>query len=98
MRKRLPKPVDQNSVSSNWHERGFSCGMWADAPGQVWADFVHETDEIVMVVEGDIEFEIDGTRYRPRAGEELLITAGSSHTVRNLGKTEARWLYGYKRR
>src|SRR5579862_7679623 len=39
-------------------------------PGQVWADFVHDTDEVVMVVEGQVEFEIAGVTHRPRAGEE----------------------------
>ncbi|MFQ5670064.1 MAG: cupin domain-containing protein [Acidobacteriota bacterium] len=62
----------------------------------VWPDSVHGTVEIVMVVEGEVVFEIVGETHRPAAGEELLITAGASHTVRNLGKTESRWLYGYK--
>jgi len=50
-----------------------------------------------MVVEGDVEFEIDGKVHRPAPGEELLIPARAMHTVRNLGRTESRWLYGYKR-
>jgi hypothetical protein len=33
----------------------------------------------------------------PRAGEELLIPGGASHTVRNVGDTESRWLFGYER-
>ena len=89
--------VDQDAVSADWRRRGFSCGLWVDPPGQVWADFVHDTDEIVTVVEGEVEFEIDGETHRPRAGKELLIPAGARHTVRNLGKSESRWLYGYKR-
>jgi len=61
------------------------------------ADFGHDTDEVVIVVEGEVEFEIAGVTHRPRAGEELLIPAGARHTVRNLGTTESRWLYGYER-
>jgi quercetin dioxygenase-like cupin family protein len=87
--------VDRDAVAADWRIRGFSCGLWVDPPGQVWADFVHDTDEIVMVVEGEVEFEIAGVIHRPRAGEELLIPAGARHTVRNLGRTESRWLYGY---
>jgi mannose-6-phosphate isomerase-like protein (cupin superfamily) len=89
--------VDRDAVASDWRQRGFSCGLWVDPPGQVWADYVHGTDEVVMVVEGEVEFEIDGKRHRPQPGQELLIPAGATHTVRNLGKTESRWLYGYKR-
>ena len=90
--------VDQNAVAVDWRRRGFSCGLWVDPPGQVWADFVHDTDEVVMVVEGEVEFEIASVIHRPRAGEEVLIPAGAQHTVRNLGTTESRWLYGYRRR
>jgi quercetin dioxygenase-like cupin family protein len=54
---------------------------------------VHDTDEIVMVVEGDVEFEIDGQAHRPphrpSPGEELLIPAHARHTVRNLGRGES---------
>ena len=27
----------------------------------------------------------------------LFIPAGAKHTVRNVGRTESRWLYGYRR-
>ncbi len=93
----MHSPVDQSSVAARWRERGFSCDLWIDAPGQVWADYVHEVDELVMVVQGEVEFEIDGVVYRPDLGEELLIPARANHTVRNIGGTESRWLYGYKR-
>jgi quercetin dioxygenase-like cupin family protein len=55
-------------------------------------------DELVMVLEGDVEFEIDGHVRRPSVGQELLIPKGIIHTVRNIGKTTSRWLYGYKTR
>ncbi len=89
--------VDQNAVAKHWTERGFSCALWVDPPGQVWADFVHDVDEVVMVVGGEVEFEIEGRRHHPAPGEELLIPAGAAHTVRNLGQGESRWLYGYGR-
>lgn len=61
--------VDQGSVARSWRERGFSCDLWVDPPGQIWEDYVHETDELVMVVEGEVEFEIDGKVHRPSPGE-----------------------------
>ena len=90
--------VDRNAVAKRWRERGFSCGLWIDAPGQVWADYAHDVDELVMVVEGDVELVIDGNVHRLAPGEELLIPARARHTVRNVGARESRWLYGYKRR
>ncbi len=89
--------VDQKKVKEDWNRRGFSCGLWIDPPGREWADFVHDTDELVMVLEGEQEFEMNGKRYRPKVGEELLIPARTYHTARNIGKFTSRWFYGYKR-
>jgi uncharacterized cupin superfamily protein len=85
------------SVQREWKQKGFSCDLWVDSPGQVWADFVHHTDELVMLVEGELELRMEGKIYRPKRGETLLIPAGVSHTVINIGNVTNRWLYGYKR-
>ena len=94
---REPVDVDRSTIERSWRERGFSCGLWVDPPGQVWADYVHDVDELVVVVDGDVEFEIDGEVHRPAPGQELFIPAHARHTVRNLGPGESRWLYGYRR-
>ena len=89
--------IDRRHVQADWAVRGFSCDLWVDPPGQRWEDFEHNTDEIVMVVEGEMEFEVDGVVHHPGLGEELLIPAGAVHSARNIGHSTARWLYGYKR-
>jgi mannose-6-phosphate isomerase-like protein (cupin superfamily) len=83
-------------VSDDWRARGFSCGVWTDPPGRVWADFVHAVDELVLPVEGEIEIEMQGRRLRLAVGEEVLIPAGVPHTVRNPGNSQNRWCYGYR--
>jgi quercetin dioxygenase-like cupin family protein len=88
--------VDRRRVAEDWANRGFGCDLWVDPPGRRWEDFVHPTDELVMVLEGEQEFEMDGVVRRPRAGEELLIPAGTVHSARNVGPTTSRWLYGYR--
>ncbi|MGZ8219891.1 cupin domain-containing protein [Methylomagnum sp.] len=88
----------QTEVEQNWSARGFSCDLWVDPPGQCWEGYVHGVDELVMVMEGRVEFEIDGAVHRPEPGAELFIPAGAAHSVRNRGQTTARWLYGYQRR
>jgi hypothetical protein len=45
--------VNQAEVRQRWAGRGFSCDLWVDSPGRVWNDFVHECDELVMLVEGE---------------------------------------------
>jgi mannose-6-phosphate isomerase-like protein (cupin superfamily) len=88
---------DRKSVAVDWAARGFSCDIWTDRPGQVWADFVHATDELVMLIDGDIELRFSGRVLRPRPGEEVLIPARTSHTVINIGSTTNHWFYGYRR-
>jgi quercetin dioxygenase-like cupin family protein len=88
--------MDQQSVAADWAARGFSCDLWVDPVGQCWNDFTHAADELVSVIEGDVEFEIEGEVFHPKPGEELLIPAGALHSVRNRGTTTSRWLYGYK--
>jgi quercetin dioxygenase-like cupin family protein len=89
---------DKEKVENDWSQRGFSCGLWTDPVGQRWEDFVHNSDELVMVVDGLVEFEIGGKVYRPQLGEELSIPAGVVHSVRNIGRTTSHWLYGYRNR
>ena len=88
--------ADRERTAESWASRGFCCDLWVDPPGQRWEDFTHRTDEVVTVVEGTMEFEIEGKIHRPKPGEELLIPAGSLHSARNIGDSTARWLYGYK--
>lgn len=90
--------VDQKAVEKKWQARRFSCSLWVDPPGREWRDFVHDTDELVMVVEGEQEFAMNSSTYRPGIGEELLIPARTYHTARNVGTTTSKWLYGYKRK
>jgi len=89
--------IDQAAVARRWRERGFSCGLWVDPPGQAWEDYVHPVNELVMVLDGEVEFEVNGEVRRPSRGQELLIPARARHSVRNVGKGESRWLYGYGR-
>lgn len=89
--------LDIAEVEKDWRARGFSCGLWIDPPGQVWSDYTHQVDELLMVVEGKLELEIDGKGVTPQVGEEVFIAARAIHTVRNVGETTSRWLYGYRK-
>lgn len=88
--------TNRQTIESDWAARGFSCGLWVDPPGQRWEDFVHDTDEIVLIIEGAVEFEMEGKIYHPQIGEELFIPSGVVHSARNIGTTTSRWLYGYR--
>lgn len=83
-------------VQGRWRDRGFSCELWVDPPETIWEDFVHDTDELVLLLDGQVTIEIAGRILRLEPGKEVMLPAGVRHTVRNVGGTSARWLYGYR--
>jgi len=87
--------IDLTQIENNWRARGFSFGIWTDPAGQLWKDYVHETDELFMVLEGDVELTMQGKTMLLKSGEEILIPARAVHTVRTKGPSGSRWLYGY---
>ena len=62
-------------IKQNWNSRGYSFGVFHDPPGQVWADFVHRTDELVVLAEGEIEVEVEGKAERFQIGGMVFIPA-----------------------
>jgi quercetin dioxygenase-like cupin family protein len=91
------QPLEAKSVAEVWARDGFSCELWVDPPGQQWLDFLHPTDERVVVKEGTLEFEVEGARSMVGPGGVVFIPAGSRHSVWNRGSSTARWFYGYRR-
>ena len=89
--------MNPEQIKKDWNSRGYSFGIFKDPPGQVWANFVHKTDELVVLAEGQIEIEIEGKSQQPPIGKEVFIPAKDKHTVRNVGKTINAWYYGYKK-
>jgi len=89
--------MNSEQIKKDWNSRGYSFGIFKDPPGQVWADFVHKTDELVVLAEGQIEIEIEGESQQPPIGKEVFIPAKAMHTVRNVGKTINAWYFGYKK-
>lgn len=65
-------------------------------PGAAFGKHSHPGDEIVNVLEGTLEYQIDG---RPpitlKAGEVLFIPAGTVHAARNIGITNGAELATY---
>jgi quercetin dioxygenase-like cupin family protein len=47
------------------------------------------------MLEGQLEVKVAGKVHHPQVGDELRIPADTVHSARNIGKTTARWLYGY---
>lgn len=88
--------MDEQAVRQDWKARGFSCDIFVDPPGQEWRDYVHETDELLMLIDGEIEVQFGDKVLRPKTGEEVFIPARTTHTVINVGSVTNHWFYGYK--
>ncbi len=89
-----PVSLDRSNVAKDWHARGFSCGLWIDHAGREWSCHPHQTDELFMILSGDLELKMEGQSIQPSVGEEICLPAGVTHTIRNIGGKTARWLYG----
>jgi quercetin dioxygenase-like cupin family protein len=55
------------------------------APGASFPKHSHPGVEIAYVLNGSIEYELDGKTVRLQAGESLYIPAGAAHSAKNTG-------------
>jgi cupin 2 domain-containing protein len=89
--------MQTQTIKNDWQQRGFSFGIWEDLPGQIWRDFVHDEDELFMVLEGEVNLTVNGKEIIPQIGEEIFIPAGAVHTVKTSSASSSRWCYGYRK-
>lgn len=88
-----PIPVSQVTVVADFQQ--FSIGVLRDPPGQLWADFVHDTDEFVVVVEGMIEIDVAGEESQCGPGDLVLIPSRCLHTLHTSPAAGSVWYYGF---
>jgi quercetin dioxygenase-like cupin family protein len=65
------------------------------APGVVFGRHSHPGAEIAYVLEGTLEYELEGNTVTLKAGESLFIPAGAIHAARNVGTGNAAELATY---
>ena len=66
------------------------------APGVVAPNHTHPGEEIAYVVEGELEYALEGNPpVTLKAGEALFIPAGTAHVVTNVGSGNAAELATY---
>lgn len=88
-------PLSEDVVAADWQQRGYSCNLFVDPPGQEWLDFTHATNELVTVVEGRLEMIVDQVAVEMGLGDEIYIPAQALHSVINIHDGVSRWLFGY---
>ncbi|GAB4235234.1 MAG: hypothetical protein Tsb0032_40520 [Kiloniellaceae bacterium] len=90
-------PVDFDAVKADWAREGFSFGVFRDPPGQAWDNFVHETDEYVLVADGEMAITVGHESFDAAAGDLVRVPRGVLHSLCTLSPGGSVWLYGYGR-
>ncbi len=66
------------------------------APGAAFGKHTHPGEEIIYVLEGALEYEVEGKpSVTLKAGEVLFIPAGTIHAAKNTGSVKASELATY---
>ncbi len=90
-----PAPVDFSAIEANWKREGFSFGVFRDPPGQEWNNFSHQSDEYVLVAEGQLRIAVGSETSFCEAGDLVRIPRQVSHSLKTLSADGSVWLYGY---
>jgi len=65
-------------------------------PGAAFPKHMHPGEEIIYVIEGTIEYDVEGKPPATlKAGDVLFIPAGTIHAAKNVGSTNAAELGTY---
>ena len=88
-------PLNRDAVARDWSARGYSCHEFVDPPGQEWNDFVHETDEYVVVAEGQLAMRVGDAQFTAGPGDLVRIPRLARHSLKTLSPEGSVWLYGY---
>jgi quercetin dioxygenase-like cupin family protein len=64
-------------------------------PGVEFPLHTHPGEEVIYVIEGVWEYEIDGKTVKAEAGDVLFIPAGTIHSAKNSGSGDAAELATY---
>lgn len=91
--------MNNNKLEKDWTDRGFSFGVGTIKAGDGVDEAVHDDkDELVFMEKGKYEFIIDQESFIQEGEVEILIPAGSTHSIKNLGLNDSKIYYGYKRK
>ncbi len=86
-----------DELEADWSNRGFSFGIGTikanDATDKAFHD---DKDELVFMESGSYEFTLGDKTFTQEGNVEVLIPAGTTHSIKNLGGKDSEIYYGYK--
>ena len=84
-------------IEKDWIARGFSFGVGIIKSGDGVKEAVHDDkDELVSMETGKYEFILDNETFFQNGDIEVLIPAGVTHSIKNIGLNDSKIYYGYK--
>jgi len=89
--------MNKEKLEKDWTGRGFSFGVGTIKAGDGVNEAVHDDqDELVLMESGRYEFTVDNETFIQEGDCEVLIPAGSTHSIKNIGTKDSKIYYGYK--
>lgn len=89
--------MNNDDLQKDWTDRGFSFGIGTIKAGDGVNEALHDDkDELVFMENGKYEFTIDNETFIQEGDSEVLIPAGSTHSIKNIGQNDSKIYYGYK--
>ena len=77
-------------VLGSYNDGGFEFYELVLGPGTVDYHVHNKSDETITVLEGEIEFMVDGKKFRHQAGATAFIPRGVHHGFSNVGTGKAK--------
>lgn len=86
-----------DGLEESWAKRGFSFSIGTiKANDAIDKAFHDDKDELVFMESGQYEFTLGDKTFIQEGNEEVLIPAGTTHSIKNLGAKDSKIYYGYK--
>ncbi|MBL7714080.1 MAG: cupin domain-containing protein [Bdellovibrionales bacterium] len=88
-------PTD-SEVEALLHAEGYESFTWYDVPGATYRRHKHDYDECIWVIQGSMQFEIEGETCLLNPGDRLYLPKSLHHTAEVPGRGVS-YLVGQKR-
>jgi len=89
--------MTKDKLKNDWSKRGFSFGIGTIKANDAINEAFHDDkDELVFMEKGLYEFTLGDKTFKQEGNLEVLIPAGTTHSIKNLGTKDSKIYYGYK--
>jgi quercetin dioxygenase-like cupin family protein len=79
-------PTLQRLVDRSVGSEAFTVLVNVASAGQAVQAHVHDVEEVLIVVDGEISASLDGVRITAAAGDIVIVPPGTEHTFRHHGQ------------